>query len=416
MEETRVLIVENEFTIAHKTEQFLEELGYQVTSIVSTGEEAVKKALLEKLDIILMDFILAGEMDGIDTASIIRTRFNIPVVFLADDADDHYLEKAKLTYPYGFLVKPVRKRDLKVTLEMALHSMKQDAIKRGLDEERDLIISTLRQSNQQDESNQNKYYSLFDESPVGYLLLDKTGKILESNKTFSKMIGIGKSKIKQKSFTDFILTDEYTTYRFNGKNLDDLTREGDVISLKPHGGDEVPGGMKVFNINDTINGSMALREISYLVVAVYDVLRFQQRLEESNTALKVLLEKNAESKSELEKIIYANVKHSILPSIDAIKQQNPDSEIMSHLNSLEDNLNELVSPFLKRLYAEFQMLTPSEIRIANYIRDDKGSKEIAELLGCSKQTVDFHRRNIRQKLGLTRTKTNLKTFLLSYSE
>ena len=98
MEKTCVLIVEDEPLIGLEVKNVLKDLGYRVTSIVDSGEKAIKKAEFDKPDIIMMDIRLDGEMDGIEASEIIRSRFDIPVVFLTAHSEEEYLEKAKLTY------------------------------------------------------------------------------------------------------------------------------------------------------------------------------------------------------------------------------------------------------------------------------------------------------------------------------
>ena len=85
------------------------------------------------------------------------------------------------------------------------------------------------------------------------------------------------------------------------------------------------------------------------------------------------------------------------------------------LEILESNLNDIVSPFLKKLSSQYLNLTPTEIQVANLIREGKSTKEIAEVLTISERAIEFHRNNIRDKLGLKKEKANLRSYLLSLS-
>lgn len=120
MEKTKILIVEDESIIAMDIESSLKRLGYEVTSIVNTGEKADKKAASDKPDIVLMDIRIKGEMDGIEAAEVIRLKYGIPVVFLTAHLDEEKIQRAKLTMPFGYILKPIQEKDLKVTIEMAL--------------------------------------------------------------------------------------------------------------------------------------------------------------------------------------------------------------------------------------------------------------------------------------------------------
>jgi len=131
MKKAKILIVEDEAIIAMEIESQLQGLGYEVTSIVDTGEKAIEKAEADKPDLMLMDIRIKGEMDGIDAAEIIRNRFGIPVIFSTAYLDESRIERAKITMPFGYVLKPIQERDLKVTLEMALYVAKVDKERRS---------------------------------------------------------------------------------------------------------------------------------------------------------------------------------------------------------------------------------------------------------------------------------------------
>ncbi len=114
----RIQIVEDEAIIALEIENQLQLLGYDVTSTVDTGEKAIDKAEEDKPDLILMDIRLKGKMDGIEAADEIRNRFGIPVIFSTAYLEGKRIERAKITMPFGYVLKPIQERDLKVTIEM----------------------------------------------------------------------------------------------------------------------------------------------------------------------------------------------------------------------------------------------------------------------------------------------------------
>jgi PAS domain S-box-containing protein len=135
MEKAKILIIEDEAIIAMEVENQLQSLGYEVTSIVDTGEKAIKKAEDDKPDLILMDIRIKGEMDGIEAAEVIRNRFGIPVIFSTAYLDEERIDRAKITMPFGYVLKPIQERDLKVTLEMALYVAKVE-VERKLSEKK----------------------------------------------------------------------------------------------------------------------------------------------------------------------------------------------------------------------------------------------------------------------------------------
>lgn len=127
---TRIMIVEDETIIANDIKTRLQNMNYTITSIADTGQKAVKKANEDRPDLILMDIQLKDRMDGIEASQLIRSRLNIPIIFLTAHADHRNLERAKNTKPYGYILKPFKDTDLKITIEMALYTAKVNALRR----------------------------------------------------------------------------------------------------------------------------------------------------------------------------------------------------------------------------------------------------------------------------------------------
>jgi PAS domain S-box-containing protein len=136
-------------------------------------------------------------------------------------------------------------------------------------------------------------------------------------------------------------------------------------------------------------------------------------LEEVNAALKVLLRQRDQDKNEMEDKILNNVKKLVLPYIERLKKKRLDDENKTYLNIIETNLKNIISPFVQKISSTYSQFTPTEIRVANLIRDGKTIKEIAAISGISENAVNHHRQNIRNKLGLNKQKINLKTYLMS---
>ena len=126
MAETRIMIVEDEWMIAEEIRMVLQSMQYDVTSMSSSGEEAIQNAEKDRPDLVLMDIMLKGEMDGIEAAGQIRSSYNIPIIYLTAYTNETVLERAKITEPFGYIVKPFAKQDLKVAIEMALYKHKAE--------------------------------------------------------------------------------------------------------------------------------------------------------------------------------------------------------------------------------------------------------------------------------------------------
>jgi two-component system sensor histidine kinase/response regulator len=143
MTKAQILVVEDEGIVALNVQSSLESLGYDVPVVVSSGEEAIEEAERTRPDLVLMDIMLEGDIDGVEAAGQIRERFNIPVVYLTAYADDETLQRARITEPFGYLLKPFEERELHTTIEMALYKHKAEEERRKLIEELDAFAHTV---------------------------------------------------------------------------------------------------------------------------------------------------------------------------------------------------------------------------------------------------------------------------------
>ena len=121
MSKTSILVVEDELIVARDIRARLLRQGYAVPAVVSSGEEAIREAAVHRPDLILMDIMLKGEMDGIEAAERIGAQSDVPIIYLTAFADERTLQRAKITEPFGYILKPFEERELHITIEMALY-------------------------------------------------------------------------------------------------------------------------------------------------------------------------------------------------------------------------------------------------------------------------------------------------------
>jgi len=167
-------------------------------------------------------------------------------------------------------------------------------------------------------------------------------------------------------------------------------------------------------------GKGRLREINQLSELISKRKRAEEaleeqtyNLEEANAALRVLLRHRDQDKKEFGEKVVFNVKELVFPYVEKLKTNQLNDRQMVYLDIIKSNLDDIISPFLHQLSSKYSDLTPVEIKVANFVKDGKTTKEIAELLNSSIGTVNFHRNNLRKKLGLKNKKTNLQAHLLS---
>lgn len=146
-----------------------------------------------------------------------------------------------------------------------------------------------------------------------------------------------------------------------------------------------------------------------------DLFEQKQSLEEANIALKVLLKQRESDKLELEKKVLSNVKDLVMPYVEKLKSANLKPKDKTLVEIIETHLNDVISPLMQRFANAKILLTPQEMQVAGLVKDGKTSKEIADILNVTEATVNFHRKNLRVKFGLTNQRSNLRSYLLSIS-
>ena len=138
-------------------------------------------------------------------------------------------------------------------------------------------------------------------------------------------------------------------------------------------------------------------------------------LVESNAAFRVLLKQREMDKVELERNVLSNIREIIVPNLQKLKRSQFNTDQSVCIDTIEDNLMNITSPFLRNITFRHYNLTPKEFQVANLVKEGRTTKEIADFVGISTGAIDFHRNRIRKKLGLNNKKANLRSYLLSLS-
>jgi PAS domain S-box-containing protein len=153
----------------------------------------------------------------------------------------------------------------------------------------------------------------------------------------------------------------------------------------------------------------------YLKVREEDLKVRAKELEEANTALKVFFNRQAEDRRKLEDNFVFNVNELVLPYVSKMQQHNLGKQCRTYLAQIEQNLQQIVSPFMKNLATAYRKLTHQEIRIAEMVRQGKSTEEMASIMNVAVGTVKTHRNNLRKKLNLRNNRANLRSYLLTLS-
>ena len=140
---SRILVVEDEAIVAADIQDRLEALGYVIAGWGTTGDEALDLARTTNPDLILMDIMLKGPMNGIQAAHLIRIEMSLPVIFLTANSDDAVLEQAKVSEPFAYLLKPFEERQLRTNIEMALYKSRMERERDRLTRELQDALATI---------------------------------------------------------------------------------------------------------------------------------------------------------------------------------------------------------------------------------------------------------------------------------
>ncbi|RHX92901.1 histidine kinase dimerization/phosphoacceptor domain -containing protein [Leptospira stimsonii] len=168
LQKPKILVVEDEIIVAVNLGQKLKKLGYELVGITSSGEEAIQKAEENHPDLVLMDINIEGNLDGIETAEVLRNRFHTPVIYLTAYADENTLDRAKKTQPLGYIVKPFESDQLRSSIEVALYK------------------NEIEQRSKQTEE---KLKGALDQLGAGIVTTDENGFLLFMNPAAEKLTG-----------------------------------------------------------------------------------------------------------------------------------------------------------------------------------------------------------------------------------
>jgi PAS domain S-box-containing protein len=435
----RILPVDDEVIIATRLQDILISFGYDVPDIASSAEEAIDQARTLKPDLIIMDIVMPGPMDGIAAAEKIREELDIPVIFLTAHSDEAHISRAKLSDPLGYILKPFDESQMKSAIEVALHKNELDKLlketNQTLEDRVRMRTAELTESNfnlfEEIQEHKKTEAALHDQTQrnemiiqtamEGFWITDSEGVIQEANLSAASILGYLPEELPAKSIYDFEPKDHrglsahirkavrQGAYHYEARLLH---KEGNVLSLE-------------FNTNFLEMGDHTflfsffsdITKRNQLIKSLKDreaELKIKaQNLKEVNTALKSLLKKRDSDRMEMEEKVLFNVKEMITPYIKKLRESEMDEKQGIYLTILESNVKDIISPFSPKLTSRHFKLTKSELQIAKLVRMGITSKEIAELMGLSRRTIESHRDRIRKKIGLDSRRRNLRTFLMS---
>jgi len=283
-----------------------------------------------------------------------------------------------------------------------------------------LDITDRKKTEEDLQTSEEKYRNIFENAREGIFQTTVEGAILSANPAFARLFGYKSPQQMVKSVKDVA----YQLYadpsqRTELKNL--FAKHGQVHNFEAQCR-RLDGNTIWVSMNARVVKSKDGKDLFYegTVVDITERKRMQEEiesksrsLEETNAALRVLLQHREKDNTELEEKVFHNIKELVLPYVDRLKTGHPADRAI--VDIIESNLNSVLSPFIKSMASRYENFTPKEIQIADLMKKGKTTKEISQILNLSPRTIDIHRYNIRRKLNISNKKINLQSYLLSLS-
>lgn len=273
---------------------------------------------------------------------------------------------------------------------------------------------------------EEKYRTIIENIEDGYYEVDLTGNFTFFNNAMEQITGYSRNELM--GMNNRIIMDEYNASQVY-KVFHDVYQTGMATKAVDWELRTKDGSRRFVEVSVTLKKDLNSHPIGFMGIA-RDITKRREHmetlvarekelemktkdLEDLNTALKVLLERRERDKIDLEETVISNINDIVMPYLERAKKKAANKQLINYLSILEHNINEITSSFFHKLSTKYANLTATEVEVANLVKHGKSIKEIADMLNISGKTVEVHRMNIRKKMGITNTKTSLRTHLLS---
>ncbi len=327
----KILIVEDDALIARDIEKILLNLDYTVSTLITSGTRIVTKIVSEKPDLILMDIMFQDKVRGIDIARRVRESLDVPVVYLTAHSEKTIIKKAKITEPFGYLLKPIAERDLEITVEMALH---RHAIEKKFKQKMESAIH----------ESEDRYRQLVENISEGIVMQNQKGVITYANKRFLDMIGYTEEEVLGKPITRFLGGGllKRREVQEAAQEQEDETRKATEVSWKRKDGDRIftiLSPQNIYNDKDQLRGRVSV------LTDITDRREAEKELHRSRELLRMLSRHLQTVREKESKRIAREIHDELGQQLTALKMD------LSWIASKVEPTDEDAKKFLKKINA-----------------------------------------------------------------
>lgn len=415
MSTPRIFVIDDEPALQKAMRKIFQHDSYQLV-FANNGLEGLQFLERKQPDLIFLDLRMPG-LDGFGFLEKINIKPEDPyhVVVITGHGDDREVQRSFELGANFFLRKPLSLIEVRC---LAKRCLEMKANERELRSHRNNLEKLVAQRTRALVNQVRFQQNLIDSIPVPVYFKDNTLHYLGCNKAFADslgcrmedIIGRAENEIMEEKYArhhtqkDMLLMQEGGTISYEVSSTLPDNREHDLLVFKSlfHEKDGGIGGLVGTNL-----------DITELNQAKVQAERHAQELENTNTALRVLLKQVNENKTEMETKVLDNFSRLVSPYLDQLDENLANTSQQEYVRVIKENFKKITSSFSLKLSSSYLGLSPREIQVADLVRQGRANKEAASILNISVNAVEFHRNNLRKKLGIQNKKVNLRTYLLS---
>ena len=415
MTASRILVIDDEPALQKAMQKILQKENYDIV-FAGNGLEGLARLAEKKPDLIFLDLRMPG-MDGFAFLEKLHIKPDDPfhVIVITGHGDDKEVQRSFELGVNFFLRKPLSLVEVRC---LAKRCLEMKAVQRELQEHRSSLEKIVAQRTMALISQVRFQQHLIDSIPVPVYFKDKNLRYLGCNKAFGETLGVDRDQVVGRTAYDImpeklarldhqkdpriLKTKEWKSYEVSSVYPDGEEHELLVFKALFYEKEGAVGGIIGTNLDITERNR-----------APHQLEQHAAELENANTALRVLLKQVNENKTEMENRVLDNFGRLVNPYLDILEENLANTLQQEYVQVIQENIKKITSSFSLNLSSSYLGLSPREIQVADLVRQGRSNKEAARILNISINAVEFHRNNLRKKLGLQNKKVNLRTHLLS---